>query len=139
VGRDVFRRGVQAARDRFDTLSAQVAVHYCEQAATLAHTVGDRWALALSLGVLAHVAIARGEFDRAAHLAEDVLRLFAELDDAWGLAMTHTGLGVAAIRRGAYDRAMLHLEMALEAHRRSGDPRGLPWSCMPKPRSCTAP
>ena len=100
------------------------AVGYCEEAVALARSTGDRVGLALSLGVLAHVGIARGDFARAEQLAEDVLRLFSELDDAWGLAMTHTGLGVAAIRQGAYEYASVHLETALREHRRSGDIRG---------------
>ncbi len=72
--------------------------------------------------VLAEVALARGEVDRAEQLLWEAERLLSEGGDWTDRAHTHIVLGRCALRRGRPTSAVEHLRTANELSRKAGPP-----------------
>jgi DNA-binding CsgD family transcriptional regulator len=92
-----------------------------EQSATLFRQTEDTFGLALSLGGLSAMALARGELDRSTALFEETLELYREIGYKWGVGSVLSHLGFIPLSRGDHTRAARYFEEALEISREIGD------------------
>jgi DNA-binding CsgD family transcriptional regulator len=92
-----------------------------EQSAALFRQTEDTFGLALSLGGLSAMALARGELDRSTALFEETLKLYREIGNKWGVGSVLSHLGFIPLSRGEHARAARYFEEALEISREIGD------------------
>jgi len=92
-----------------------------EQSAALFRQTEDESGLAMALGGVALMALARGEMERSTALFEEGLSLYREVGNEWGACSILAHLGLIPLSRGDYALAARYFEEALEGSREMGD------------------
>jgi non-specific serine/threonine protein kinase len=92
-----------------------------EQSAALFRQTEDRSGLAMALGGVALMALARGEMERSTALFEEGLGLYREVGNEWGAYSILAHLGLIPLGKGDYARAARYFEEALGGSRELGD------------------
>jgi predicted ATPase/DNA-binding CsgD family transcriptional regulator len=82
---------------------------------------GDNSGLALALGGLALMALARRDLDRSAAFFEEGLRRYRQAGNEWGVSSILSHRGLIALSRGDLEGAARDFEEGLEISRRTGD------------------
>src|SRR6266516_4775935 len=108
---------MQADNDRAEALA--------EKSRALCQELGDTRGIALSLRLLAVVAVRRGSLTAARSLNEDALALFREVGDKEGAAWSLYNLGWLVIVQGEYAKGRALLEESLALHREVGNKSGI--------------
>ncbi len=108
---------MQADNDRAEALA--------EKSRALCQELGDTRGIALSLRLLAVVAVRRGSFTAARSLNEEALALFREVGDKEGAALSLYNLGWLVIVQGEYAKGRALLEESLALHREVGNKSGM--------------
>jgi non-specific serine/threonine protein kinase len=86
---------------------------------------GDRFGTAVSLDVLAQVAVNQRDLVTARRCHSEALALALEVGDETGAAQYHMGLGALDCEEGNLSQARIHYVEALQRYRELGNPRGL--------------
>jgi non-specific serine/threonine protein kinase len=92
-----------------------------EWSAVLFRQTEDGSGLAMALGGMALMALARGEMERSTALFEEGLGLYREAGNEWGAYSILAHLGLIPLGKGDYARAARYFEEALEGSRELGD------------------
>jgi predicted ATPase/class 3 adenylate cyclase/DNA-binding CsgD family transcriptional regulator len=108
---------MQSDNDRAEALA--------EKSRALCQELGDTRGIALSLRLLAVVAIRRGNLAATRSLNEEALVLFREVGDKEGAAMSLSNLGWLVIVQGEYAKGRALLEESLALHRELGNKSGM--------------
>jgi tetratricopeptide (TPR) repeat protein len=122
--RALFAAGVLAG-EQGDYSSADMLIN---QSQDIAHKLGDKTGVAVSLNALAVFARDRGEVATASVLFEASLGLWRELDDQKAIARALSNLANVLKLQGEYDGAHSLYAECLAIFRGLGDPTGVAWS-----------
>ena len=92
-----------------------------EHSAALFRQTEDGSGLAMALGGMALMALARGEMERSTALFEEGLGLYRGVGNEWGAYSILAHLGLIPLGKGDYALAARYFEEALEGSRELGD------------------
>jgi predicted ATPase/transcriptional regulator with XRE-family HTH domain len=101
---------------------------FATEALTIRRALGDRQALADTLGTLGHIYFLEGEHTTALALWEEGLQLDRALGNQQGIAAGLTGLGMIALQRGDIITARQNCAESLDIWRTLGDDMGIGWA-----------
>jgi non-specific serine/threonine protein kinase len=87
--------------------------------------IGDRYGLAVALGILGTVVSVQGDLSHATALYEESLALRTTLGDKWGMASALCRLATVVYARGNADHATALYEESLALHTTLGDQHGM--------------
>ena len=94
-----------------------LANDFHERALALRESVGDRWAIGVSMNNLGMIAVLQKRYDEARDWFEKSMALNREVGDAWMVAICHNNLGNATRGLGDYSAARKHYADSLRAYR----------------------
>jgi non-specific serine/threonine protein kinase len=100
-----------------------------EESVTLFRDIGDKWGLAMALGVLGTVVSAQGDPSHAAALYEESRALRRALGDKWGMASALCQLATVVFEQGDAGRATALYEESRALRRALGDQHGMAECC----------
>ncbi|MDR7416634.1 MAG: LuxR C-terminal-related transcriptional regulator [Armatimonadota bacterium] len=86
---------------------------------------GDALGIASTSRILAHVALARGDYRRAASYLKEGLRRYRGTGHPWGVAISCSSLALVALAKGKPEKARSLLLEAMALYRQHGDPWGM--------------
>jgi tetratricopeptide (TPR) repeat protein len=90
------------ARFRKDFATAQALN---EEALQIRESLGNRWAIGMSLNNLGNLALSQGDLNQARIRMEQALAIWRQIGERWASANTLTGLGDVATEQGDFDFA----------------------------------
>jgi tetratricopeptide (TPR) repeat protein len=122
--RALFAAGVLAG-EQGDYASAEALIN---ESQNIAHQLGDKTGIAVSLNALAVFARDRGDVATAQKLFETSLGLWRELSDEKAVARALSNLANVLKLQGDYDRARSRYAECLAIFRGLGDRTGVAWS-----------
>jgi non-specific serine/threonine protein kinase len=96
-----------------------------EDSVRLFRDIGDKYGLAVALGILGTVVAAQGDPSRAAVMYEESLALRTALGDTWGMANALCRLATVVYDRGDAGRATALYEESLALRTVLGDKHGM--------------
>ena len=96
-----------------------------EEALAIRTSIGDRWAIALSLNNLAVIDLYERQFQQASDRYEESVRLAREVGDPWLLSLAYFNLGKARKGLGDDARARVIFGESIVAFQRLDDPYDL--------------
>jgi predicted ATPase/DNA-binding CsgD family transcriptional regulator len=118
----VHARAILGAGDlAFIQCNYQKALTLGERSLAMGRQLGDKRAIAASLGLIGRTFQWQGERDQAATLLQESLALFRELGDEWDVARILIHLGDIQLRQGNYEQANTFLEASLNLLKKLGD------------------
>ncbi len=118
----VHARAILGAGDlAFIQCNYQKALTLGERSLAMGRQLGDKRAIAASLGLIGRTFQWQGERDQAATLLQESLALFRELGDEWDVAQILIHLGDIQLRQGNYEQANTFLEASLNLLKKLGD------------------
>jgi predicted ATPase/DNA-binding CsgD family transcriptional regulator len=118
----VHARAILGAGDlAFIQCNYQKALTLGERSLAMGRQLGDKRAIAASLGLIGRTFEWQGERDQAATLLQESLALFRELGDEWDVARILIHLGDIQLRQGNYEQANTFLEASLNLLKKLGD------------------
>jgi len=116
---------LQAGELAFYQGNFQQSLALSEQSLAMGRQIGDKQAIAGSLGLIGRIAHFRGDRDRAATPLQESLTLFRELREEWNVAQNLNYLGDIRLRQGDHEQANVFIEESLTLSQKLGDKWGL--------------
>ncbi len=104
------------------------ALHYAQQAQTLAESLDDKRELEKALNTVAYMYEVKGQYAKALEIRLRDMELSKELKDDTALAWCYHSLGNISNYQGDNDKALAWHLKALELREKIGDKRGKGWS-----------
>jgi tetratricopeptide (TPR) repeat protein len=92
-----------------------------KRSAEMFRQTNNRSGLALTLGGLALMALARGDMERSTTRFGESMTLYREIDDRWGMGSVLVHEGLIPLSKGQYTQAVRYFEEGLEIVREIGD------------------
>jgi DNA-binding CsgD family transcriptional regulator len=92
-----------------------------KRSADMFRQTNNRSGLALTLGSLALMALARGDMERSTLRFREAMTLYREIGDRWGMGSVLVHEGLIPISKGQYTQAVRYFEKWLEIAREIGD------------------